>query len=515
MLNEELRRSARVTGAASLGTEMTVRPFFVGGEPVIGSGPAFVSQNPATGEQNAEFSSASARDVDAAVKVAQTASRAPAWRAMRPHERARILSRIADGMAARSEDLALAQMRENGKVISECRSQVAGAIATYRYFAAVCETTGSEVTPARGDYLSMMVYEPVGVVAAITPWNSPLTMEAQKVAPALAAGNAIIVKPSEVTPSAALEVARIAVEAGLPPGILNVLTGLGASTGVELVKHPGVGMVSFTGGTATGRAIGRICADRLIPSALELGGKSPNIVFDDADIEAAVQGVIGGIFEASGQSCVAGSRLFVQRSIYDRFVERLHNRTRALTVGLPENAGVKMGPLSSFVHRERVEKFVQSARDAGGDILSGGCRPSASDLENGAFYMPTLIAGLSNASDVCQQEIFGPVLCLLPFKDEDDVIAQANQSIYGLACGLWTGDYRRAWRVARAIEAGTVWINTYKQLSISTPFGGFKDSGLGREKGVQGMRLYQQAKSIYWGMSDSVTGSAQGAGVPA
>lgn len=489
---------------------MTALPFFVAGQPVQGTGPAFASINPATGAVNYEVSAASAADVDAAVTSARTAVNSAQWRNMRPHERARIIARIADGMAANADELAAIQMRENGKVMAECRTQVASAIATFRYFAGVCETLGADLTPPRGDYLSMAVYEPMGVVAAITPWNSPLTMEAQKVAPALAAGNAVIVKPSEVTPTAALLVARIAAEAGLPAGILNVVTGLGGEAGVALVRHPGVRMVSFTGGTETGRAIGRICADRLIPAALELGGKSPNIVFADADLDAAVAGVMGGIFEGSGQSCVAGSRLFVQRSIFDAFAERLKAATDALKVGLPTEAGVKMGPLASFPHRDRVERMVEDARKEGGEIISGGARPDDAALAAGAFYRPTLICGLTNRSSAAQQEIFGPVLVLLPFDDEADVIAQANDTVYGLACGIWTADYRRAYRVARAIEAGTVWINTYKQLSIATPFGGFKESGIGREKGISGVRLYQQAKGIYWDMGPLVGGDEKG-----
>lgn len=488
---------------------MTALPFFVANRPVHGAGPAFVSTNPATGAVNYEVSAASEADVDAAVTAAREAVNSARWRNMRPHERARIIARIADGMEAHAQELADIQMRENGKVLNECRTQVSSAIATYRYFAAVCETLGSEVTPARGDYMSMTVYEPMGVVAAITPWNSPLTMEAQKVAPALAAGNAIIVKPSEVTPTAAILVARIAAEAGLPAGILNVVTGLGGQTGVALVRHPGVRMVSFTGGTETGRAIGRICADRLIPAALELGGKSPNIVFEDGDLDAAVTGVMGGIFEGTGQSCVAGSRLFVQRSVYSDFVARLKAATEALNVGLPTQANVKMGPLASFPHRARVEGMVDAARREGGEIIAGGCRPSAPELVAGAFYLPTLISGLSNAASVAQQEIFGPVLVLLPFDDEADVITQANDTVYGLACGIWTADYRRAWRVARAIEAGTVWINTYKQLSIATPFGGFKESGIGREKGISGVRLYQQPKGLYWEMGPLMATSGE------
>lgn len=481
-------------------------PFMVGGKRIQGKS-AFPSINPATGLTNYEVSAASASDVDACVSVAETAVRSRSWRNLRPHERAKILYAIADGMAARADVLADIQMRENGKVMAECRAQVAGAVATFRYYAGVCETLTSELTPPRGDYLSMTVYEPYGVVAAITPWNSPLTMEAQKVAPALAGGNAVIVKPSEVTPTAALEVAEIALAAGLPPGILNVLTGTGAEAGMALVNHPGVRLISFTGGTKTGRVIAQAAAARLVPVVLELGGKSPNIVFADADVDAAIKGVMGGIFEGSGQSCVAGSRMFVERKIVGQVLEKLAERTARLRIGLPAVSGSEMGPLASFPHRERVEEFVASARAEGGKILTGGMRPADPALQDGAFYQPTIVTGLTNQARVCREEIFGPVLCVLPFEDESDLVAQANDTAYGLACGIWTADYKRAWRVARAIDAGTVWINTYKQLSISTPFGGFKDSGLGREKGTAGMRLYQQAKSIYFGLDDAAAGA--------
>jgi betaine-aldehyde dehydrogenase len=477
-----------------------VKPLLIGGEWVNGSAQTIVSVNPATGEINHEVCAASAQHVDAAVTAARHAAAAPGWREMLPHQRARLLARLADLIEARSEDFAQIQMLENGKVLAECRSQAASAAATFRYYAGVCETLGSEVTPARGAYLSMTLYEPYGVVAAITPWNSPLTMEAQKVAPAIAAGNAVILKPSEVTPSAALALGHAALDAGLPAGILNVLPGTGAVAGDALVRHPGVKFVSFTGGTASGRRIAAIAAEKLMPVALELGGKSPHIVFADANLEAAAAAVCDGIFEASGQSCVAGSRLFVQRSAYQRVVDLVAQRAQQLKLDLPDAPGAKLGPLASFAQRDRVERYVASAREEGGQIVIGGRRPDGPRLVQGAYYLPTVVGGLSNAASVCQQEIFGPVLCALGFDDEDDLLRQANDSVYGLAAGIWTGDYRRAWRVARALEAGTVWINTYKQLSIATPFGGFKDSGIGREKGIGGLRLYQQPKSLYFGL---------------
>jgi len=482
-------------------SQNTLKPMLIGGAWVPGEPQAFDSVNPATGAVNYRVSGADATHVDAAVESARQAVAAKAWRTMLPHTRARLLSRIADGIDANAEELARLQMLENGKVWKECQAQVTSAAATYRYFAAVCETIGAEVTPSRGDYLSMTAYEPYGVVAAITPWNSPLTMEAQKVAPALAAGNAVVLKPSEFTPSTALSIGRIALEAGLPPGILNILPGTGAITGKALVAHRDVRMVSFTGGTTSGRAIAAVAAHRLIPVSLELGGKSPHIVFADANLEAAVASVADGIFEGSGQSCVAGSRLFVQRRALDKVVAMAAARATALRVDLPDAAGAQMGPIASFQHRERIESLVEAARRDGGEIVTGGRRPADDRLAAGAFYLPTIIAGLSNRATTVQEEIFGPVLCVLPFDDEDDLITQANDTVFGLASGIWTADYQRAWRVARALEAGTVWINTYKQLSIATPFGGFKESGIGREKGVSGVRLYQQSKGIYWSMN--------------
>jgi len=467
------------------------KPFLIGGEWIADSEEAIVSVNPANGQVNHEVCAASLRHVDAAVEAARQAVAAAAWREMLPHKRARLLANLGDVLEARSEELARTQMLENGKVLAECRAQATAAAGIFRYYAGVCETLGSEVTPARGTYLALTVYEPYGVVAAITPWNSPLTMEAQKVAPALAAGNAVLLKPSEVTPSTALALGGAALDAGLPPGILNVLPGTGALTGEALVRHPGVRFVSFTGGTASGRSIASIAAEKLMPVALELGGKSPHVVFGDADLAAAAAAVADGIFEASGQSCVAGSRLLVQRAVHDRLLDMVSARARSLKLDLPDAPGAEMGPLATFLQRERVERYVALAKAEGGEIVTGGSRPEDRRLAGGAF---------------------GPVLCVLPFDDEDDLVRQANDSAYGLAAGIWTADYRRAWRVARRLEAGTVWINTYKQLSIAAPFGGVKDSGVGREKGVGGMRLYQQAKSLYWGL-DAGAVAGIGAGI--
>ncbi|SHI13941.1 aldehyde dehydrogenase [Pollutimonas bauzanensis] len=488
--------------------DIPVTPFLVGNSLRQGAddGHIITSINPADGSIAGRVARATPEDVNDAVAVAWDAFRNKPWRKLRPDQRAATLYEIGRRLLAERDALARLQMADSGKPLKECLNMVDSAAGHFRYYAAVCETWQNEVTSPRGEYFSLALAEPFGVVACITPWNSPIMNEAQKAAPALAAGNAVLIKPSEETPQLAIELARICAEAGLPQGLLTVLPGLGEDVGAALVKHPGVRMVSFTGGTETGRAIGAIAGQRLIPVGLELGGKSPHIVFDDADFDKAVAGVISGIFGSAGQSCVAGSRLFVQKSIYDRFLDAVVERTRAIRVGMPDNPATQVGPLVSRAHRDKVAGYVDLARKEGGRVRVGGEPPADPDLAKGCFYMPTVIDGLSNKARVCQEEIFGPVLVALPFADEADVIEQGNDTPFGLAAGMWTGDYARAWRVARELEAGSVWINTYKQSHIATPFGGFKDSGIGREKGLHGLRLYSQVKSLYWGMHEKPLG---------
>lgn len=473
------------------------RPIPMSGQWCTGAGAPLASHNPANGELNAMISTPDAAQVDAAVRYAEHTRHKSGWSRMKPHQRAARLHAVANAMEKRLEHLAMQQMLDNGKAWKECKTQATSAVATFRYYAGVCESVGDEVNPSRGAYLSLTVHEPHGVVAAITPWNSPLTMEAQKVAPALAAGNAVVLKPSEMTPLCALALAEACDEGGLPPGLFTVLPGLGSDVGGPLVEHPLVRMISFTGGTSTGRALAGVAARRLVPIALELGGKSPQIVFEDANLDAAARGVIDGIFEGMGQSCVAGSRLFVQRSVHDALLERLTARAQVLRVGPPDDPQTDLGPLVSLKHRDHVESYVLAALNDGGRVVVGGHRPKGCLYDKGAYYLPTIITGLSNHAKSVREEIFGPVLCVLPFDDETEVISQANDSEFGLACGIWSKDFARSWRTASAMQAGTVWLNTYKQLSIAAPFGGFKDSGMGREKGVTGLHLYQQTKSIY------------------
>ena len=373
----------------SQSTHSSPKPLLIAGEWIRDTPTRLTSNNPANGETNYEVCSATEAHVDAAVKAADAAFRSPSWQKLLPHQRAQRLLRIAEIIRSRTDELARVQMVENGKVLSECIAQVGAAAAVFQYFAGACETLVSEITPPRGNYLSMTVYEPYGVVAAVTPWNSPLTMEAQKIAPILAAGNSAILKPSEVTPSCAIELGRIALEAGIPPGILNVLPG-GAEIGKALVNHEGVRAVSFTGGTASGRSIAKAAAQRLIPVTLELGGKSPHILFADANLDAAIDAVVVGIFEGTGQSCIAGSRLFIERNILHQVLPRLLERSRALRIDLPDAPGAQVGPLATFAQRERVESMVSVACKEGGEILTGGTRPSAKHLAKGAFYLPTI-----------------------------------------------------------------------------------------------------------------------------
>jgi len=476
---------------------------YIGGEWRRGRGAEIVSNFPADGTLNAKLAGASEEDVDLAIARAQEAVNDPTWRKLLPHERATYLYRISEGIARAADRISHVQSRDTGKTLSETRALALSAAGTFRYMAAALETMEDTLTPSRGNYLTMSVYEPLGVTAGITPWNSPIASDAQKVAPALAAGNAILLKPSSWSPLVCLELARVVDEAGLPKGLFSTLPGAGSIVGERLVTHPAIRKVSFTGGTETGRDIARKAAEKLMPVSLELGGKSPTIVFADADLDLACAGVMFGIFSSTGQSCIAGSRLFVERSVYDAFVAKLAAATERLRVGHPFEATTQVAPLIRPKHRDEVESHVKRAREDGGKVLTGGERPSGADYKDGTYYRPTIIAGLGNDSRLCREEVFGPVLAVLPFDNEDDLVRQANDNSYGLACGIYTRDFPKAWRVARAIDTGTVWINTYKQFSISTPFGGTKDSGLGREKGRDGIRAWMSQKSLYCDLSQA------------
>jgi len=478
-------------------------PLFINGKRRLGRGDLSQSYYPATGEVVATLHAPSLADVDEAINSADHAFHNSDWASRKPHERASVLYKIAQLIRENSEALAQRQREDNGKPIIETRALVASAAGTFQFFASACETLEDTLTPSRGDYFSLSVHEPMGVVAAITPWNSPIASEAQKLAPALAAGCAVVVKPAEVTPLMALELAAICEQAGIPKGIVSVLPGRGSVIGDAITKHPLIKRVSFTGGTNVGKHIARIAADKMMPVSMELGGKSATMVLKDADINHAINGVLYGIFSSSGESCIAGSRLFVHQSLYNEFLEKLTNKAQALRVGDPCDERTQMGPLITPQHRASVEAYVAKGLAEGGQLRCGGKRPEGALYDKGNYYLPTIIEGLDNRASICQEEIFGPVLVALPFTDEDDLIEQANDSLYALAAGIWTQDYKRAWHIARSVQAGTVWINTYKQFSIATPFGGWRDSGLGREKGRLGIQQYMQQKSLYWGLNQN------------
>ncbi|MFE7378826.1 aldehyde dehydrogenase family protein [Streptomyces zhihengii] len=472
-----------------------------------GAGEPVDTVDPATGAVLATVHSASADEVGEAAEAAAAAAADPRWRDLLPHQRARVLHRIGDLVEAAADELAAVQTADTGKTLAETRALALSAAGTFRYMAAVLETAEDSLTPSRGAYVTMSVHEPVGVVGAVNPWNSPVASDAQKIAPALAAGNAVLLKPAAWTPLVSLRLGRLITRAleehDLPTALLSVLPGSGRIVGDALVRHPLVARIGFTGGTSTGRGIAAVAAQKLVPASLELGGKSPTIVRADADVEQALAGVMFGIFSSSGQSCIAGSRLFVARELYDSFLGKLVERVRALRVGPGTDPATQVGPLVHHRHRDAVAAWVDLARSEGARVLCGGAAPDGERYRDGAYYLPTVLDGLPNTSRTCQEEIFGPVLVALPYDDEDDLVRQANDSVYGLACGIWTRDARAAWRLARRIETGTVWINTYKQFSASTPFSGWKDSGLGMEKGRDAIRSYQRQKSLYWGTSDA------------
>ncbi|HWK62599.1 MAG TPA: aldehyde dehydrogenase [Eoetvoesiella sp.] len=478
-------------------------PICIAGDWRLGGGAQYTTCYPATGEVVGTLNAASAEDVEEAIQGAHKAFLESGWAQRKPQDRASVLYRIAHLIREQAEELAQLQRRDNGKPIAETRALVASAAGTFQFFASACETLEETITPPRGDYMSMSVYEAMGVVAAITPWNSPIASEAQKIAPALAGGNAVVVKPAEITPLLALELARICEAAGLPKGLISVLPGKGSVIGDLITRHPLVRRVSFTGGTSVGKHIAQIAADKLMPVSLELGGKSPTIVLEDADLDHAVAGVLYGIFSSSGESCIAGSRLFVARPLYEEFMNRLVKGAEKLRVGDPSDPATQMGPLISESHRASVERYVKIGLDEGGVLRTGGVRPTGPLYDKGSYFLPTIIEGLKNTDTICQEEIFGPVLVAMPFDDIDDLIAQANDSVYALAAGIWTRDYKKAWHLAKVLKAGNVWINTYKQFSISTPFGGWRDSGLGREKGRQGILQYMEQKAVYWGMNEA------------
>lgn len=481
----------------------TPQSFLVNGKARQGDGHTLESVDPADGSIAGVVYRATAGDVDDAVRGAAAAVAQPEWRDMPAHKRARMLHQFADLIHRDRDALVELQTRDNGKTIKEGYQHVQGAVEKFRYCAAVCETLESQVLPPRGNYFVYKTYEPMGVVAAMTAFNSPILHEAGKIAPAVAAGNAVVLKSSDITPLIGLQYGLLALEAGLPPGIINVVPG-GADVGAALVNHPAINMIAFTGGTKTGRVIGHAAAERIIPCILELGGKSPNIVFEDANLDHAVAGMIYGIFSNAGQSCIAGSRIMVQASIYDTFVERLVAATKALKVGPPRDPLTAVAPVASFRQRDAIEAYIAiGKRDAAVRLLCGGERPRGEEFDRGAYVTPTLFETTDPRCAIAQEEIFGPVGVVMKFEGEEDLVRMANDTVFGLSLGVWTENYHKAMRTVRAIKAGTVWVNTHKIGQPSVPMGGFKESGIGRENGIDGILEYLQIKSTYWNLAET------------
>jgi acyl-CoA reductase-like NAD-dependent aldehyde dehydrogenase len=434
--------------------------------------------------------------VDAAVQAARSAY-AGAWGAMSARERGRLLSRLADRLMERADEIARLETLHNGKPISEARHvEIPAAAECLEYFAGWADKVTGETIPVKGNYLTYTLREPIGVVGAIVPWNFPLLLAAWKVGPALATGNTVVLKPAPETPLTALALAEIALEVGLPAGVLNVVTGPGPEVGKALVEHSGVDKIAFTGGTATGKAIMRSAADTLKKITLELGGKSPNIVLPDADLEAALRGATAGIFYGKGEVCAAGSRLLVDRSIKDEFVEKLVARTRKMVAGDPLDPKTLYGSLASKRQLETVQGYVETGKREGASLVAGGARADIG-TGKGYFFQPTVFDQVTPDMTIAREEIFGPVLAAIEFADLDEAIARANDTPYGLAAAVWTRDVKKAHYVARKLQAGTVWINTYNVYDTAAPFGGYKASGFGREMSAYALDHYTQVKSVW------------------
>ncbi len=473
---------------------------FIGGrweEPAQGG--TFATENPAREEAICEVAAATAEDVDRAVAAARAALEGDWGRKLSARDRGKLLWRLADALEARIDEFARLETLDNGKPIFESRQiDMPSVVECLRYYAGWADKVTGETLPVGGPVaLAYTLRQPVGVVAAITPWNFPLLLAVWKIAPALACGNAVIHKPASLTPLTALKLAELAHEVGLPAGALNVLPGDGATAGTALASHPGVQKVAFTGSTAVGRAVAKLAADTIKRVTLELGGKSPNIVFPDADLDAAVKGAYAGIFYGKGEVCAAGSRLFVHRGVYDQVLEKLAQRTRRLVPGDPLDPATRLGALVSRRQRETVLAYVAAGRAEGAELVCGG--EPAQVNGRGYFMQPTILGRATNAMRVAQEEIFGPVLVAIPFAEPEEAVALANASIYGLAAGVWTRDIGTAVRVASQLEAGTVWINQYNWYDSAAPFGGFKQSGVGRELGRQALEHYTETKTVLVG----------------
>ena len=473
----------------------TTTKHFVAGEWRAGEGSTMTDLNPTTGKPLAEFPIGTKEEIDSAVTAARDAFDG-GWRDATPTVRRRLLLKLAQLVADNAQELGRIATEDMGMPWAFTMGEAIFTAEYVEYYAGWADKLQGETIPLSApNTLDYTIHEPRGVVAAIVPWNAPLSLALWRAAPALAAGNAMVIKPSELAPLPVLRLMDLIAEAGFPPGVVNCVTGTGPDTGAALVDHPGVNVVAFTGSTLTGRRVAENAGRRLIPVSLELGGKSANIVFADADLDAAAAQAAVGCFINTGQQCIAGSRLLVEQSVHEDFLERVSANARTFTVGDPMQPTTQMGPLISERQLERVLGFIEGAR-ADANVAVGGERLGG-DLAGGYFVPPTIVSGVRNDMRIAREEIFGPVLSVIPFRDEAEAIAIANDTDYGLAGGVWTNDLSRAHRVARAIQAGTVWVNAWLAVNAQAPFGGYKSSGIGREGGREALDVYLQTKNVY------------------
>lgn len=476
-------------------------PMIIGGKPVPAkSGKTFDIINPATGNPYCTAAEGDAEDIDAAIDAAKQGFRV--WSAMSCTKRAMILNRAADILADRMPDFVAAEVLQTGRPVREMRAQLARTPEWYSYFASVARTYEDHTHPFGGDHLTYSRRMPLGVVGLVTPWNHPLLILTKKLAPALAAGNSVVVKPSEIAPITPLMLGDVFREAGLPDGVYNVVTGFGATAGAALTNHPDIAKIDLTGGTETGRLVASSAGSRLIPFSGELGGKASVVVFEDMSVDQAVSATLFASFVAAGQTCVQGARLLVHENIYDAVLEKLIERTNALKVGDPTDEHTQMGPVVSVKQLETVDRYVEIGKSEGARLVAGGQRLTGKGRDGGYFYAPTVFADVENGMRIAQEEIFGPVVCVMKFSDEADAIRLANGTQFGLAASVWSSNLARATRVAHCIDTGIVWINDHHRIDPSCPWGGFRDSGLGKENGIVCYEGYTKTQSVVMNLSE-------------
>lgn len=456
------------------------------------------SQDPVTGEDWSEIPRGTPEDVDRACQAAKAAFEAKEWRGLSASARGALMRKLGDLITENADWLAAVEMKDNGKLIAELGNQMRYMANYYYYYGGLADKIeGATIPTDKPGVLNYTRYEPVGVVACIMPWNSPLPLTSLKLAPALAAGNTVVLKPSEFTSASLLEFVKLVELAGFPKGVVNVVTGYGNEMGNALVSHPHVDRIAFTGGPEAGRIINEQAARSMKRVTMELGGKSPNIIFDDADLSKAIKGAVAGIFAASGQTCVAGSRLLLQRSIHDEFLERLDRFLDGVRFGHPSDPLTQIAPISTEPQLRKIQDYVQIAINDGARLVRGGKRAKVEGYPNGLFFEPTIFADVDNSMRIAQEEVFGPILAVIPFEDEDHAVEIANDIQFGLAAGIWTENLGRAIRISERVRAGTIWVNNYRSTSTTSPFGGFKMSGIGREGGIAGMMEYLELKSVW------------------